>query len=207
MGRCPTPRQGWQGHAPSFSLHPRHVCDVPKGHRGRTRSTQRLTVAPQGRSVLRSLFSVLWGGNAAPWFFSAFVGAAQRSASSPPKAAARASTSVAPPSLQTSKLPSFFGAFFVSFVFSPKHSTLSHRLYRSRACRAFRSLFSVLQGRPCRPLCYSVSPALRIASAKTCIFVPTAPSAGSSSPYAWRQRAMASRTPVSVTFRPGLPFS
>ena len=29
-GRCPTPRQGWQGHAPSFSLYPRHVCDVPK---------------------------------------------------------------------------------------------------------------------------------------------------------------------------------
>ena len=29
-GRCPTPRQGWQGHAPSFSLHLRHVCDVPK---------------------------------------------------------------------------------------------------------------------------------------------------------------------------------
>ena len=31
--------------------------------------------------------------------------------------------------------------FFVSFVFSPKHSTLSYRLYWSRACRAFRSLW------------------------------------------------------------------
>ena len=47
-------------------------------------------------------------------FFSAFVGAAQRGVSSPPKAVARASPSVAPPSLQTSKLPSFSGASFVS---------------------------------------------------------------------------------------------
>ena len=69
--------------------------------------------------------------------------AAQRSASSPPKAAARASTSVAPPSLQASKLPSFSGVSFVLFVFSPKHSTSSHRPHPSRACRALCSLFSV----------------------------------------------------------------
>ena len=93
------------------------------------RSTQRLTVAPQGRSVaveglslractlrgrgrfvpsgLHALFSVLWGGNAAPWFFVLFVISVQRSASSPPKAAVRASTSVAPPNFQASKLPNF----------------------------------------------------------------------------------------------------
>ena len=41
------------------------------------------------------------------WFFVFFVGAAQRSTSSPPEAAVRAFTSVAPPSLQASKLPSF----------------------------------------------------------------------------------------------------
>ena len=41
------------------------------------------------------------------WFFVFFVIAAQRSASSPPGAADRASTSGAPPSFQASKLPSF----------------------------------------------------------------------------------------------------
>ena len=83
-----------------------------------TTSTQRLTVAPQGRSVLRSLFSVLWGGNAAPWFF-------------------------------------------VLFVFSPKHSTLSHQPHPSRTCRAFCSLFTVLcsLGRQCRPSVLRGAPA------------------------------------------------
>ena len=46
--------------------------------------------------------------------FVSLVIAAQCSASSPPKAAVRASTSVAPPILQASKLPSFSGASFVS---------------------------------------------------------------------------------------------
>ena len=41
------------------------------------------------------------------WFFVDFVIAAQRPASSSPQATARASTSGAPPSLQTSKLPNF----------------------------------------------------------------------------------------------------
>ena len=77
-------------------------------------------------------------------FFSAFVGAAQRGVSSPPKAVARASTSVAPPSLQTSKLlwsvlrvPSWF------FVSSPKHPTLSQRPTRrpAGALSVLRSLW------------------------------------------------------------------
>ena len=97
-------------------------------------------------------------------FFSAFVGAAQRGVSSPPKAAVRASTSVAPPILQASKLPSFSGASFVSFVFSPKHPTPSQRPTRrpAGALSVLRSLWpwkvwrvaparSVLRGGISRP--------------------------------------------------------
>ena len=57
------------------------------------------------RNNLRFLFRVPL------WFFSAFVGAAQRSASSPPKAAARASTSVAPPIRVLRVFPKTFHAF------------------------------------------------------------------------------------------------
>ena len=65
--------------------------------------------------------------------------AAQRSASSPPKAAARASTSVAPPSLQASKLPS---SVLRALRVLPK--TFHFLPLASPVARLPRALFSVL---------------------------------------------------------------
>ena len=76
--------------------------------------------------------------------FVSLVIAAQCSVSSPPKAVARASPSVAPPSLQTSKLPSFSGRPSCPSC-SPQN--IPHPPSAPPVAPQGRSLFSVLCGR------------------------------------------------------------
>ena len=136
MGRCPTPRQGEVLPAPparlrraitrrgrtyrtyrtyrtaaaplDFPKPKRGVRSPPCSHRPPGRTCALRTHGPPQRSLLsRGRFGALRLHGLPLWSFVSFVIAAQRSASSPPGAADRASTSGAPPSFQASKLSNF----------------------------------------------------------------------------------------------------